>query len=112
MDVVDWLEFAGAAVDCAKTPSGERTSAAVAIKAVLAKEPLLGSDMTGCLLAGAGPVLEIGTRGGQGKFPGKIESSRLKVGSPKKETELTQGPRRSEEFMGKGSGRYTPLMFL
>src|SRR3984893_12912604 len=73
-DVVDWLELAGAGADCAKTPKGERMRAAVAMRAVLAKKPRLGSDMTGCLLAGAGPVLEIGTRGGQGKFPGKIES--------------------------------------
>src|SRR6266404_1431191 len=56
-DGVDWLELAGAAVDCAKAPRGERMRAAVAMRAVLAKKPLLGSDMTGCLLAGAGPVL-------------------------------------------------------
>jgi hypothetical protein len=31
--------------------------AAVAMRAVLAKKPLLGLDMNGCLLAGAGPVL-------------------------------------------------------
>src|ERR1700686_2438714 len=56
-DVVDWLELAGAVGDCAKAPSGERRSAAAAMRAVLAKKPLLRSDMTGCLLAGAGPVL-------------------------------------------------------
>src|ERR1700687_369807 len=56
-DVVDWLELAGAVGDCVKAASGERRSAAAAMKAVSAKEPLLRSDMTGCLLAGAGPVL-------------------------------------------------------
>ena len=56
-DVVDWLEFAGAVADCAKAPNGERRRAAAEIRAVLAKNPLLRSDMTRCLLAGAGPVL-------------------------------------------------------
>src|SRR5712692_4599997 len=65
VDAVDWLELAGAAVDWAKAPRGERTSAASSIgklpaatvRAVLAKKRLLRSDMTGCLLTGAGPVL-------------------------------------------------------
>ena len=56
-DGVDWLELAGAAVDCARAPSGERRRAAAAMRAVLAKKPLLRSDMAGCLLAGAVPVL-------------------------------------------------------
>src|SRR5229473_3920227 len=56
-DVVDWLELAGAAADCARTPSGERTRAAAAMRATLAKRPLLRSDMTGRLLTGRGPVL-------------------------------------------------------
>jgi len=56
-DVVDWLGLAGAAVDCARAPSGERTRAAAAMRAVLAKRPLLRSDMTGRLLTGRGPVL-------------------------------------------------------
>src|SRR5713226_1470102 len=64
VDAVDWLELAGAAVDWAKAPRGERTSAAssigklpAAVRAVLAKKRLQRSDMTGCLLTGAGPVL-------------------------------------------------------
>jgi len=69
-EVVDWLELAGAAADCAKTPNGERARAAVAMRAVLAKKLLLRSDMTGGLLWPAqGRFLEIGTRGEQGKFP-------------------------------------------
>src|SRR5713101_5191656 len=60
-DVVDWLELAGAAVDCAKAPSGERITAASIMgkgpaklsRAGLAKKPLFRSDMTGCLLTGA-----------------------------------------------------------
>src|SRR5712692_5914324 len=65
VDAVDWLELVGAVVDCAKAPRGERTTAAssigklpaVAVRAVLAKKRLLRSDMTGCLLTGAAPVL-------------------------------------------------------
>jgi hypothetical protein len=53
--------------------------------------------------------LEIGTRGEPRKFPGKIESWRLKIESPKKETELTQGPRRSAEFMER-EAEGTPLL--
>src|SRR5882724_9452173 len=56
-DVVDWLELAGVAVDCAKAPRGERTSAAAAMRAVLAMKRWLRSDMTGCLLTGGVPVL-------------------------------------------------------
>jgi hypothetical protein len=57
-DVVDWLGLAGAVVDCAKAPNGERTAAAVARREILAKKPRLRSDMTGCLLTGAAPVVE------------------------------------------------------
>jgi len=47
-DVVDWLGLAGAAVDCARAPSGERTRAAAAMRATLAKRPLftVGHDWT------------------------------------------------------------------
>ena len=43
--------------DCASAPKGVSHSSAVVTRAVLARIPLLRSDMTGCLLAGAGPVL-------------------------------------------------------
>src|SRR5229473_182415 len=64
-DVVDCVELAGAAVDCAKAPSGETATAAssigklpaAAVRTVLARKRLLRSDMIGCLLTGAGPVL-------------------------------------------------------
>src|SRR5882762_10232361 len=56
-DVVDGLEPAGAAVDCAKVTKGERRRAAVVTRAVFAKIPLLRSYMTLCLLAGRRPVL-------------------------------------------------------
>src|SRR5882724_6552586 len=56
-EVVDWLELAGAALDCAKASNGESMRAAAAMRAVLQKKALLRSDMTGCLLAGAAPVL-------------------------------------------------------
>src|SRR5258708_32061686 len=56
-EVVDWPELAGAALDCAKAPSGESMRAAVAMRAVFEDQALLRSDMTGCLLAGAGPGL-------------------------------------------------------
>src|SRR5437016_2966850 len=69
--VVDWLELAEAAVDCAKVPTGERTIATVAMRADLAKKLrerlditclrlgilLMRLDMKRCLLAGGGPVL-------------------------------------------------------
>jgi hypothetical protein len=87
-DVVDWLELAGAAADCAKTASGERKRAAAAMRAIPAKKPLLRSDMTACLLAGAGPVLGDRYERGARKVSSersKVESSRLKVESPKKE---------------------------
>src|SRR6267378_5602025 len=77
-DVVDWVELAGAAADCAKTPSGENTRAAVAMRAVLEKKALLRSDMTGCLLAGAGPVLGDRYERGARKVPGKVENWKLK----------------------------------
>jgi hypothetical protein len=64
-DVVDCVELAGAVVDCAKAPSGERATAAssigklpAAVRTVLARKRLLRSDMIGCLLTGARPVLE------------------------------------------------------
>src|SRR5882762_8565414 len=91
-DVVDWVELAGAAADCAKTPSGERTRMAVAMRAVLEKKPLLRSDMTACLLVGAGPVL--GDRYERGARKVSWKGRKLKVESPKKETESTRGPRR------------------
>jgi hypothetical protein len=56
-DVVDWVELAEVTADCAKALSGERRRAAVEMRVVLAKKPLLRSDMTGCLLTGGGPVL-------------------------------------------------------
>src|SRR5689334_8616658 len=56
LDVVDWPGLVWAA-DCAKTPSGESVSATVDMSAVLAIKARLRLDMTGCLLAGAGPVL-------------------------------------------------------
>src|SRR5258705_3582853 len=58
-DVVDWLELAGAVLDCAKAPNGGSMRAAAAMRAVFENKALLRSDMTGCLLAGAGPVLEV-----------------------------------------------------
>src|SRR5258708_21934239 len=48
-DVVDWLELAGAAVDCAKAPRGERTSAAAAVRAGLGMKRGVRSDMDGWL---------------------------------------------------------------
>ena len=57
-ETVDWVELAGAAVDCAKAARGERTSAEAAMKAVFAKKGLLRSDINGFLLTGAEPVLE------------------------------------------------------
>src|SRR6266852_7417832 len=56
-ETVDWVELAGATVDCAKAVSGERTSAEAAMKAVLAKKGLLRSDISGFLLTGAETVL-------------------------------------------------------
>jgi len=111
-DVVDWLELAGAAADCAKTPNGERMRAAVAMRAVLAKKPLLGSDMTGCLLAGAGPVLGDRYERGARKVSWKDRKLKVESWKSKEGNRIDAGSRRSEEFMGKGSGRYTPLMFL
>src|SRR6266705_1396411 len=90
-DVVDWLELAGAAVDCAMTPSGERKRAAAAMRTVVTKKHLLRSDMTGCLLVGAGPVLEDRYERGARKVSWK--GRKLNVESPKKETEVTQRPR-------------------
>jgi len=55
--LIGW-NYAGAAVACAKAPIGERRRAVVVMRAVLAnKVPCKRSDMTGCLLAGVGPVL-------------------------------------------------------
>jgi len=85
-DVVDWLELAGAAVDCAKAPRGERKRAAAAMRTVVTKKPLLRSGMTGCLLAGAGPAL--GDRYERGARKVSWKGRKLKVESPKKETEL------------------------
>jgi len=48
--------------------------------------------MTGCLLVGAGPVLEDRYERGARK----VSWIRSKVESPKKETELTQRPRRGQ----------------
>src|SRR5258707_8075445 len=73
-DVVDWLELAGAAVDCAKAPRGERTSAAAAMRAGLAVKRGLRSDITGCLLTGGGAGFwERDGRGGKKVFLKKKE---------------------------------------
>src|SRR5260370_27957790 len=76
-DVVDCVELAGAVVDCAKAPSGERATAAssigklpaAAVPTVLARKRLLRSDMIGCLLTGARPVFEDIYEGDGIKFP-------------------------------------------
>jgi len=74
-EVVDWLELAGAALDCAKAPNGESMRAAAAMRAVLQKKALLRSDMTGCLLPAQGRFMEIGTREAEIKFPERREQS-------------------------------------
>src|SRR5438094_8541348 len=56
-EAVDWLELAGAAVACAKVPSGDRRRRAVATSAALAKRTLSRVSMTGHLLTGAAPAL-------------------------------------------------------
>src|SRR6267143_5782353 len=78
-DVVDWVELVEVTADCAKALSGERRRAAVEMRVVLAKKPLLRSDMTGCLLTGGGPGL--GDRYERGARKVSWKGRKLKVES-------------------------------
>src|SRR5258708_36187282 len=51
-DAVDCVELAGAAVDCARAPSGDARRIVAVMRAVFANKILYLSDMTGCLLDG------------------------------------------------------------
>src|ERR1700730_7541084 len=93
-DAVGWVELAGATADCAKTPSGEKRTAA-AMRAVLAKKPLLRSDMTGCLLTGSGPVLGDRYERGGKKVSEKIARTKKPTTNPKRRR--VQRKRREED---------------
>jgi hypothetical protein len=86
--------------------------AAVAMRAVLAKKPLLGSDMIGCLLAGAGPVLGDRYERGARKVSWKDRKLKVESWKSKEGSRIDAGAAQERRVHGKGKRKVYPSYVL